>query len=122
MNNEAEGGEKACLLPDLDSSGAIIEPRYLVRLGRFDDAAAWHVLVSPSAKEAQRYDRFLPVLAALEGETVKQYRSRLDEPSLRTVAWHVALLTTSGSVVITMPESSAALSIALVDYVRSLLL
>jgi hypothetical protein len=125
MESEQAGGEAACFLSELDERGDVPDLRHIVRAdspGAGSREPAWRVLVSSHPTDAQSYDYWSSELAPREGETLAEYRARLEEPPCRTEAWRIALRAEETPVrIVTAPSEEGCFAEVLVSYLRELL-
>jgi len=116
------GGEASCFLGELDASGAVPDPRNLIRLAHSGVVGAWTVFVGDEPPGGDAHDDWAPELAPLAGEELTAYRERLLQPLARTVAWRVALQTEERLVaVVPGPRVTREMAGELVAYLRSLI-
>lgn len=124
MEPEGAGGELVCFLSELDSDGAIPDPRQLIRL-RGPAPSGWEgytVYVGPSPPAEDDVDEWISTLAPRQGEGLDAYQARLAEPECRTAAWRIALGAQDRPVIVLAgPEVPQELATYLVEYLRELI-
>lgn len=109
----AEGGEAACYLPMVGEQGEIADPRGLIQLAR-KDASRQSVPVL--------HRGLLDALLPCPGESIEEYRARLEAPTCRTAAWAIILAARDRPFAIDLGDQSdqERYGPVLVEYLRSL--
>lgn len=115
VDAEAEGGEAACYLPLVGEQGEITDPRRLIQLARKD---ANRQLVPVLHRGS------LDALLPHSGESIEEYRARLESPICRTAAWGIILSAGDKPFAIDLgnPSDQERCGPVLVEYLRSLVL
>ncbi len=109
---EDEGGETVCYLSQVDDMGTIANPRERVRTGNQNSLGATRVVV-PGARWT--------ALAPDAGETLSEYRERLEGPAERTAAWSIGLLALDEPVFLDASGVDPQYVETLAEYIRALI-
>lgn len=115
MMDEEPGGHAPCYLAQADEAGSIPDPRTHIRAAR--SAAPGSVTI-----EIRRGgDNHFAVLAPRVGESLQEYRVRLEGAGPRTAAWDIVLRAEACPVSLTTGEEFGEYEPVLLEYLRRLM-